>query len=383
MAFQRKGEARGKWIAVLYDECRKRRFRTFASKRAAEAAEAQNRRQHELVESGISSWREIRRSADASKSIDAVIAAVERDLLAIGRSEPYRREFARCARAVLSDQLDRRIVDLDATAVEEYIRRRWSTETARTRNAYRGAAKQVARYALRHQWITTDPFAGVRLEPVPIGGHRRDKRCVTPAEFFALVDEPTVRESGRRLWYMTRFLTGIRGTELARLRREDLRQLGEIPHLRVSAAAAKTGQPRLVPIVPELAQELLLTRGWLEGDQRLWSRVPTRRTLQADLARAGITEDVRPGWFRLTTDVWLDEAGVNLHDQMLLLGRTGRGSVTLTMWVYQDLEAALPRLERAVSRMWEWVQRAALRAARSAPATDAICPPAPNSHQLG
>lgn len=376
MAFQRKGETRGKWIAVLYDECGNRRHRTYSSQRAAVAAESQNRRHHELVEAGLSSWRDIRRSAEASRSVDAVILAVERDLAALGRSEPYRREFARCARAALADQLDRRIVDLDAHAVEEHIRRRWGADSARARNAYRGAAKQVARYALRHQGLQSDPFAGVRLEPVPLGGARRDKRCMTPDEFFRLVDSPAVCESGRRLWYMTRCLTGLRSTEQSRLRREDLRQMGSITHLRVPAAAAKSGQPRLIPLVPELAQELLLTRGWLDPDQLLWSRVPTRRTLTADLARAGIEQAVRPSWFRLTTDVWLDEAGVSLHDQMLLLGRTGRGSVALTMWVYQDLEAALPRLDRAVRRMWDWLQRTALRTARSTTAPDDARPPA-------
>lgn len=339
------------WLCSLWIDG-VRRVRSFRDRAACAAAEARNVQDRALIAAGLITWEDIRRREARRTTVAEALEDLLTDLERRGRSQAYLRDLRAAIGRVLPGGT-MSVGTIDAAVIRERVAR--LGRTPRTRNRYLGAAKALTAHAVRHGWIDRDPLAPLRREPVAMGRTVRPVHALPAADALRLLDEHQVRESGRRLWYAVRLTTGLRATEAARILRRDLITRPEGSHLVVRAEAAKTGQPRILPMPAWVASEVLAARAWLPEHECLLRPV-TARTQVRDARRAGIHRRVLPAALRLSWDVWLDELGVPVEDQMLLAGRTGTGGAAITRWVYQDLEAALPRLRSHVERVGEYLR---------------------------
>ncbi|MBX3435568.1 MAG: hypothetical protein KF847_19800 [Pirellulales bacterium] len=339
------------WCCSLVVDGR-RLVRSFLDRDACEAAQAENIRDRAMVRAGLCTWDEVRRRTQRRRTIQDVADDLLADLQRRGRSDGYLRTLRQAIARVLD--VRQSVGTIDCQVVRDRVAR--LGRTPRTRNHYLGAARAVTGHAHRQGWIERDPLATLRRETVRMGRTVRQLRALSPADAMRLLDEYRVRRSRRRLWYAVRLTTGIRSTEASRLLRGDLVARGGETHLVVRAEAAKTGQPRLLPLPCWVGAELLADVAWMDASQPLLPDPVTARTQVQDARRAGIGGRVLPAALRLTWDVWLDELGVSTDDQVLLAGRTGSGGAAITRWTYQDLEAALPRLRSHAERVGAYLR---------------------------
>jgi len=173
-------------------------------------------------------------------------------------------------------------------------------------------------------------------------------------------------DTGRAFYYRARLLTLMRGSELGRIVRGDLRQEGDITYLQVRPEVAKTGQPRLVPLAEAIATDLAAHALRLRGSDALFPNQIQRLTWQRDLELADLNRCNADGKLvmrsmRLTGSIWLREVGCPLQDEMLLSGGTGRGAEKTRVWHYHNAKRELPRLARHVERLAVYAQGGSAR----------------------
>jgi integrase len=365
------------WVASTVVEGR-RKQRRFLTRSAAEAWERRHANDRDLVRAGLTTWRDIERRDRIVEScpLEDAIAAYLVEKLG-DATAPHRKDCERMLCRLLAPRLGGLVGDITAGEIERALRKiRQAGRTNRTHNAYLISARAFLRWARERSMIADDPTAGLRLLPVPYGGEWRcPKRAFSPTEAIALLSTSEVIESGRRTWYLMRLLTGLRGTETLRLRRDDLLDDDGLWYIRVRPEVSKTRQLRLVPLADVLSAELLLTRGLIPMSRPLFTRAPNIRTLRADLERASVQVEVGGrslcgASFRLSWDSWLKGLMVPLPDIMSMAGRVGTGGAALTVWAYTDQLAALPRWKHAVDNLWTWLVGTA-QAESSAPVAQA------------
>lgn len=365
-----------RWVAGLWIRGR-RVTRTFETKSLAESAEQSNRLDCERVLAGVVTWDQLQRANERVPSASELVEEI-----VLGMSIAEAKELRSRARRLFGDLYDVSLSSVRGRTIEDALESVAADGvTGRTWNGYLGAVKRIYRVALDRRLVESSPVVHLRMKRVPLSGEGVIlKRAMARDEFRTLIADDLVRESGRRLVYLVRFLTGIRATELRRLQVRDLKTVDDLAYLELDASKTKTGEPRLLPLPGAVASELLQRRAaWREQTAALFPSTPTRRTFESDLERCGVGgkdgrgRRVLPGSIRLTFDVWLDELGVSLLDQMLLTGRTGRRASTLgsladeialsgegrsaalSVHTYQDRPFALPRLAGHVDRLWSWL----------------------------
>jgi integrase/recombinase XerD len=124
-----------------------------------------------------------------------------------------------------------------------------------------------------------------------------------------------------RLWLVLAAFAGLRASEIAGLRREDVRDDADLPHLLVRG---KGGRERVVPLGPNPLGELLAfglpRRGPLfrQPSGRPVTGKYVSQSCNRWLHRLGIRESIHKGRHRFATQV-LDH-GAHLRDLQELLG---------------------------------------------------------------
>lgn len=358
--------ADGRWIAYWTTEHGERRTKSFRGRQAEMLAKAHAYKQRELVR--LIRDRQLTRdqiteAQAASIELRTVIAEYCEDLKARGCTDTHVAEVKRLCEKFADWCPTKHIGAVQTRHINEYLKAlpkmiKADTLSARNRNVHLGAVKALLNFAYRRQrYIPNNPAEFIERFPEGIGGEGINvQRPFTPAEYQTLVDSEHVKGCWRGLYYRVRFQTLIRGTELAKLCRRDLKQDGNIVYLDVHAKAAKTGQPRLVPLPNGLAAELLKRAMTLRPTDRLFPSTPTRKTFENDQKRAGVEFETTEGKLylkaiRLSGTLWLRELGVGLHDEMLLSGGSGRGAERTRVWAYHNMKAELPRLHGHVCRL--------------------------------
>ena len=206
-----------------------------------------------------------------------------------------------------------RLSDLNADALEHYMRTLGDDgRSARTMNFARQIVVAFASWCAKTDRLESNP-----LKVVPKLDDQRDRRRVRrPLSDDELARLLSVAEDhGRKAWYLTAVLAGLRKGDLQRLRWCDL----DFDNGTITIHEGKAKRVDVIPMHPQLAEELAARRdqSLTVPTAKVFPQTVTDRTRQKDLQRAGIPLQ--------------DEAGrvVDLHGLRTTLGTNlARAGVT-------------------------------------------------------
>jgi integrase len=156
--------------------------------------------------------------------------------------------------------------------------------TPKTINTYRADLSAFFAWAVEDGRLGANPCDRVQKVADRRG---KTRRALSVAECHTLL---TKCRKQRRLVYHLLLMTGLRRSEAGALCWGDLRHDGLNPRVELSPAITKSGQAECVPLVPDLAEELLRARGNADDEDRVFRGMPTMISFRKDLKAAGIAE---------------------------------------------------------------------------------------------
>lgn len=126
----------------------------------------------------------------------------------------------------------------------------------------------------------------VDTDKVDVRGRQQERRAFSDEEF----DKLLLVAGGRRLLFLTAAYTGLRQGELKQLVWADIHLDVERPFIRARASTTKNSKEAVVPLHPELMEELRGIKPQVNGHGEAVFFVDTHpsRTLHKDLKKAGI-----------------------------------------------------------------------------------------------
>jgi integrase len=288
------------------------------------------------------------------------LTAWETALHAIGANERHIELTLARARAIAEHRKLKVWDDVTPEAVQAFaveLRRRDERGKGRfgvrTRNGYVGALKQFTKWMYETKRAADDPLRLLKRERGQRADERHPRRAFTDAELTALVavaeSDPGkvcgIRGPDRAKLYQFAAATGFRRGEIESLTWASL-TLGDDPTATVSAAYAKNGEGRTVPLTARVAAIL---GGWRtqrasEGSEHKVFPMPHRtdaaRMVRRDLERTGLDYVNDAGEFgdfhsfRHTYATRLVRKGVPVATAMRLLGHK---TIAMTMEVYSHV----------------------------------------------
>lgn len=264
---------------------------TGCEKRAnAEAVLRQWETDAEKVLAGILKPEDIRAKDEARRTLEDHLADFEAYMRAKRRSERHVTETTHLVRMVAADRGWKSLADIDRRDLERYIEAKVANGLgANTINHRITALVSFCRWAQKNGRLVTMPLAGI--EKMTLAEDRRHvRRALTEADLLRLVEAAKARplhdalnhhrgegeakvsqptrakliEAGetRAFIYQMLFYTGLRFSELKRLRVKSIDLNGERPCLCLEALSTKAKRGDIIPlpskIVPMLAR-------WIEG----------------------------------------------------------------------------------------------------------------------
>jgi len=248
------------------------------------------------------------------------------------------------------------IRDVDAASTLQWL----SGFSAATANDYLRILRAFTAWASKPSkgnFIPDDPLTDIqRMRADPI----RPCRSFTVEEFVKLtaVVQPrkgaksrlTYRgkvDPARRLYYLLAGRTGLRHSELRRLKWEHI----DFEHaaIELPGSRQKSGRPDLLPVLPSLLEELRKVRQ--APAAKVVRATPNKRTFYADLKRAGIAKKNERGTLylrslRMTLGTHLALQGVDLRVTQRLMRHS---DPKLTTKLYTD--AALLPLRSGIASL--------------------------------
>lgn len=190
-----------------------------------------------------------------------------------------------------------RLADIDADAVNTHLQSLVDAgKAARTVNAVRSHVVGFLNWCRDDGRVASHDLNG---KTVPKRDEakdcRRNRRAFTDAELDRLLRAAKERDAaladrgyaGRYTVYLTAARTGLRRSELAKLRWQDIDLDGR--SLRVRAEASKAGREDIIPLHADVAAVLAdMKPDNAAGSDAVFRTMPTIRTLYLDLADAGV-----------------------------------------------------------------------------------------------
>lgn len=323
----------GKWI--------ERRYGTGSPKDAAEAHRLAQERA-DAIRAGVLDVAVEERDRESRRPIDQHQAEYLDHLRAKGTSEKHRRWVAAYLRRLITASSALTLLDLTAIRILRWIE---TFDGARSRNAAGGVVRAFIAWAVDTGRLPINPVPRRLMAKANEQADRRVvKRALTPDELVRLLDCPAI-PAGRRLAYRILARTGLRWTELARLRWEHVDL--DAGWIELDAKNAKAKRGAQMPMTSDLVQAL--TEAPRRSDRIC--RVPRKETWRADLRRAGIDIEIDGrlacrSCLRLTYGTHLALAGVDLRTTQRLMRHT---DPKLTANLYTD--PALLNLKAAAERL--------------------------------
>ena len=246
------------------------------------------------------------------------------------RDENYVAQLERRIRRVLDAVGAKRLVDVDPGKVERELLTMTCVRgfedgdrplSHTTRNEYATSLKGFTTWAFKRRKIDYDPLAGLAKVDEKSVEQVHPRRALEAAEIVRLLDAASrrpeadlltirrgpnkgkpqanvrqavldrARRTGghRRMAYLLAIWTGLRRTELAELQWMDVRLDAQVAHLQLRASTTKAGRADVIPLHPQMAEELRSYRPErCDPTQAVLTRVPSINVLKADLTFAGI-----------------------------------------------------------------------------------------------
>jgi len=223
------------------------------------------------------------------------------------------------------------LLDLNAIRVMRWLEQ---FDGARSRNAAAGVVRAWLSWCVDTGRLPVNPLPRRLMAKANESADRRVvKRALTPEELESLLSCTGI-PAGRRLAYRILSRTGLRWTELRRLRWTDIDLDGG--WILFGAAKAKAKRDAQMPITSDLLEALTAANRKRKSDRVC--RVPRKETWRKDLAAAGIAAEINGriacrSCLRLTYGTHLALAGVDLRTTQRLMRHT---DPKLTANVYTD-----------------------------------------------
>ena len=348
-------------------------------------------RRSELVKAGVMTPKEDQIADHQPTALAEHFDAYESSLRSKGVTDGHRKETRRCLNRLSAECLFRRLSDLKRGPLEKWLTQESAKGmSARTRNAYQGAAVSFCNWCVECDRLAVNPFDGM-----PKANEKADRkrinRSMDEAELVQLLDvargrplldAQTVRKGKRKgeayaklrddtitnlerlgweraLTYKTMILTGLRKGELASMTVGRLHLDVDLPYLDLNAADEKNRQGSAIMLRDDLADDL---RQWidaelvrLQAEARKQGRpIPARlpmdmplfnvpagllRILNRDLKAAGIAKADERGRvicihaLRMTFGTLMSKGGVAPRTAQAAMRHA---SLDMTMQVYTD-----------------------------------------------
>jgi len=219
----------------------------------------------------------------AQKPISAHLVDFLADLASMGRTPKYRHDIDARVTRLLGDCSWKHLNDITGDSFIAW--RSMQTRLApKTLNEFHAAINALLHWLERQGRIQSNPLH--RIPKVDTRGKQGKKRAFSDEEFVKLM-----AVAGRhRVLYLTAAYTGLRLGELRQLVWADLKLEHKRPHLVARAATTKNRREALIPIHPELLEELRKAKpaGVDDGKPVFYRCANADRRIQRDIRAAGI-----------------------------------------------------------------------------------------------
>lgn len=336
-------------------------------------------REAEAIREGWVDPRQVEAAKAGRRPIAEIVEEYRVYLVGKRNTPAHVKESIRCINVVVKGTGAKCLTDLDHGSVELLLGKMIAAgKSARTRNVYRLRINALMNWAVRRRMVTSNPIVGI--EAIPEGGDKREiSRAMTPEELGQLLDGTPDKD--RRLYYLIAARTGLRWSEIARLRWLNVDLDGG--WITPDAANTKSQRADPLPIAPDLLakfkaiapppdepkpkrrrrelSDLAKPSRPENPGGRVFKSSPTLRTFQRDLKRAGIPYETERGQvdrksLRKTFGTHLAMAGVDFRLAVRLMRHT---DPRLTMNVYTDpmlldMKTAVSRLDTVRSNVTNW-----------------------------
>jgi integrase len=270
-----------RWSIDFTDHTGKRRTVSgFHDKRATEAKYAQLVQDAERQRAGLDPLH-----ATPAKVItfDRAANAYEQHLVRTGASLvhiKYTRSRLAAVRAFCKFQT---LADIKPAPLTDFLNSLIGKRKTRTINSFRDTLVALANFCVGQQWLASNPVANVAKAK---SHEEKTRRAYTQAEFERLTS-PCIPEPRRRI-YMVAGLSGLRRSELQRLKVNDLYLNQAKPCWNLRASATKARRQEQVPMLPACASILREIVKGKQKQHRVFKRVPGLKQLYRDQKRADI-----------------------------------------------------------------------------------------------
>jgi len=281
---------RGVWLMSWYDNNNKRHSATSGTtdKRAAERILAKRIEGVALRRGGVIDAQKDRYSVESRKPLNQHITDYIGHCRHVGQA-PRHVDQKQKHLDRLCDLIDAsRLNDLTADGIERYMRKlRDDGLSARTANFARQIAVAFASWCAKTGRMESNP-----LSVVPKLDEQRDRRRVRrPLNDDELARLLEVADSrGRKAWYLTAVLAGLRKGDLQRLRWCDV----NFDHQTITISHGKAKRTDVIPMHDQLAEELRRRRDEALATPRakVFPTTVTDATRLKDFLRAGLACEV-------------------------------------------------------------------------------------------
>ena len=298
-----------KWWGRYRDENGiERRVPLAADKMAAQAMLNERLKRTERRSAGINDPFEEHRRQTLAKHLEAY----EIYLFGLGNTAKHARQTCGRVKAILGGCGFARFTDISASAVVEWLKKQRTERLGiKSSNYYLACLKAFLGWMVKDARADRNPLAhlaGLNAKT----DVRRKRRCISPEEFYRLVDAArsagTMRKlSGpdRAMLYVVAANSGLRSSELESLTPESFNLEGDSPAVTVEAAYSKRRRRDQQPLSKEIAAQI---GSWLKGKprrQKLWPggwKQHGAKLVRADLIAA--------------RQKWLDEAATEMERQL-------------------------------------------------------------------
>lgn len=272
------------------------------------------------------------------------------DLTVLRRSEDYRKHIQWRVTRVVQDQGWRFPSEISSNAFVSW-RTRQTELGPKTLNEYLNSLNTFLNWMKKQGRIAANPL--LDTSKVDTRGTQQRRRAFTDEEFDRLL---SVATPDMRLLYQAAAFTGLRIGELRAIVWGDLKLDDSRPHIVVRAATTKNRRQAVVPLHPQLVEELRACRtAETLPSQRVFSQLtqPHRR-IRNDMRTAGIDRMDATGRkldfhaLRYTFATKLAQSGVSLRLAQELLRHS---DPRLTANIYTDA-SQLPAFSAVTNLSW-------------------------------
>jgi len=279
----------GPWTAAWYDHAGKRRSRSTRTtdRRAAERILSKYVADTALRRDGIIDAHKDRFAAENHKPLPDHVQEYIKHCRNVGQAENNVLEKIRHLKRLLDWTAIKRLSELSPEILENHMKNIQDQGlSARTANFTRQIANAFLNWCKRTGRVESNPLSVVgKLDERK--DRRRVRRPLTDEELARLLD--TVEPLGRKAWYMTAALAGLRKSDMQKLIWADI----DFQANTITIREGKSGRIDIIPMHSQLAEELRRRRDKSRAlpKTKVFPTTVTDHTRLKDFLRAGLAHE--------------------------------------------------------------------------------------------